>query len=329
MLDIDDAHNTVPMSKTTNSIKTDGRQGVVGAAVIGRRDPHPIFLTPETASRRCVPSFPAYEPLYTLCDDEVSTNAVGLHCAYAIVASRWIVASWCDTYGEFVNLEAEPLEFSPSSVFSDTSAGFAKALEWLIERTSALSEQLAFAYGTKASARLHFERVVICRLGECMPAERDLLVAACAFPPSPLSSVHIILAEMSCFEPEIVPRYVASSLNAGATTADIIYVVAVVAEAEHNTVKTYALPSSSTRSFVAHNANASSVQLRALNDAASMAHLKELCALYASRLSQLGMMCLDEISIDDTGSLRAPLPVHAEVCVRFAGALQTMEIHGD
>jgi len=53
-----------------------------------------------------------------------------------------------------------------------------------------------------------------------------------------------------------------------------------------------------------------------------------LCELYATRLSQLGMMCLSEAAVDEFGRVRAPLPLHAEVCVRFAATIQALEVHG-
>jgi hypothetical protein len=41
------------------------------------------------------------------------------------------------------------------------------------------------------------------------------------------------------------------------------------------------------------------------------------------------MMCLSENIADEFGSIRAPLPLHAEVCVRFASTLQTLEANGE
>jgi hypothetical protein len=41
------------------------------------------------------------------------------------------------------------------------------------------------------------------------------------------------------------------------------------------------------------------------------------------------MMCLSENVADERGNVRAPLPLHAETCVRFASTLQTFEANGE
>ena len=311
--------NDAPRSFRTAET-TDGREGVSGAAVVGRRTPHPLFRIPETSSERELPPFPAYEPLYTLTPeiDDDDSRVRGLHCAYVVAASRWIVASWSDSHGEFLTLEAEP--------FADEADCLATGLRWLIDRTSALAEQLAFAYGAKANEGLKFERAAICRLGAPSSAERAALETACKAAPAPLDRDFLTRLEMTCFEPDSVPARIAALVP---TTARDVSFVAESVEAT-KTVKTYAAPPCAQKSFrVAFNTNVSSARVRALDATTDMNTLKHLAALYATRLSQLGMMCLSENIADEFGSIRAPLPLHAEVCVRFASTLQTLEANGE
>ena len=311
--------NDAPRSFRTSET-TDGREGVSGAAVVGRRTPHPLFRIPETSSERDLPPFPAYEPLYTLTPeiDDDDSRVRGLHCAYVVAASRWIVASWSDSHGEFLTLEAEP--------FADEADCLATGLRWLIDRTSALAEQLAFAYGAKANERLKFQRAAICRLGAPSSAERAALETACKAAPAPLDRDFLTRLEMTCFEPDSVPARIAALVPT--TARDVSFVAESVEETK--TVKTYAAPPCAQKSFrVAFNTNVSSARVRALDATTDMNTLKHLAALYATRLSQLGMMCLSENIADEFGSIRAPLPLHAEVCVRFASTLQTLEANGE
>ena len=311
--------NDAPRSFRTSET-TDGREGVSGAAVVGRRTPHPLFRIPETSSERNLPPFPAYEPLYTLTPeiDDDDSRVRGLHCAYVVAASRWIVASWSDSHGEFLTLEAEP--------FADEADCLATGLRWLIDRTSALAEQLAFAYGAKANERLKFQRAAICRLGAPSSAERAALETACKAAPAPLDRDFLTRLEMTCFEPDSVPARIAALVPT--TARDVSFVAESVEETK--TVKTYAAPPCAQKSFrVAFNTNVSSARVRALDATTDMNTLKHLAALYATRLSQLGMMCLSENIADEFGSIRAPLPLHAEVCVRFASTLQTLEANGE
>ena len=311
--------NDAPRSFRTAET-TDGREGVSGAAVVGRRTPHPLFRIPETSSERELPPFPAYEPLYTLTPeiDDDDSRVRGLHCAYVVAASRWIVASWSDSHGEFLTLEAEP--------FADEADCLATGLRWLIDRTSALAEQLAFAYGAKANERLKFQRAAICRLGAPSSAERAALETACKAAPAPLDRDFLTRLEMTCFEPDSVPARIAALVPT--TARDVSFVAESVEETK--TVKTYAAPPCAQKSFrVAFNTNVSSARVRALDATTDMNTLKHLAALYATRLSQLGMMCLSENIADEFGSIRAPLPLHAEVCVRFASTLQTLEANGE
>lgn len=301
-----------------------GREGVSGAAVVGRREPHPLFRIPETGTNRTVPSFPAYEPLYALAPliDEDNAASVpsterGLHCAYIVVASRWIVASWSDSNGEFFTIEAEP--------FASANDVETTGMRWLIDRTSVLAEQLAFAYGKKASAWLKFERVVICRMGPWPTAERDALVRACdeSFP-EPLEREFLTLVEMTCVESDDVGVRISALAS---SSKNISFVTE--SDDETKTARTYALPpTSSHASHVAFGASASSACVRAADDAVDGETLRRLCELYATRLSQLGMMCLSETAVDEYGRVRAPLPLHAEVCVRFAATIQALEVHG-
>ncbi len=301
-----------------------GREGVSGAAVVGRREPHPLFTTPETDTNRTIPSFPAYEPLYALTpliDEDnaasVSSTERGLHCAYIVVASRWIVASWSDSNGEFFSIEAEP--------FASSNDVETNGMRWLIDRTSALSEQLSFAYGKKASAWLKFERVVICRVGPWSTTERDALARACdeSFP-EPLEREFLTLVEMTCVEPDDVGVRISAFAS---STKNISFVTE--SDDASKTARTYALPPTSAReSRVAFGASASSVCLRAADETVDGETLRRLCELYATRLSQLGMMCLSETAVDDFGRVRAPLPLHAEACVRFAATIQALEVHG-
>ena len=46
--------------------------------------------------------------------------------------------------------------------------------------------------------------------------------------------------------------------------------------------------------------------LRAADETIDGETLRRLCELYATRLSQLGMMCLSETAVDDFGRVRAP-----------------------
>ena len=312
----DDMHQE-PTSGT-NVEKTDGRCGVCGAAVIGRRAPHPMFHIPETATGRRISSFPAYEPLYALtprASTELSTTR-GLHCAYIIVAGRWVVASWSDSYGEFFTLEAEPFENEREV---ETSG-----LPWLLKRTSELSEQLAFAYGKKASSTLYFERAVVCRLGECSARERDALENACASAPAPLDRSSLTRVELTCVEPDLVPARVA--VLGPRSTSDVVYVL----ESNQSTmaVKTFALPPSAQGvSIVAHSTKASSSLLRALSaEGADLATLESLASLYGAQMSQLGMMCASDNVVDEHGNVRAPFSYHAEACTRFASAIQSLEV---
>ena len=301
-----------------------GREGVSGAAVVGRREPHPLFTTPETDTNRTIPSFPAYEPLYALTpliDEDnaasVSSTERGLHCAYIVVASRWIVASWSDSNGEFFSIEAEP--------FASSNDVETNGMRWLIDRTSALSEQLSFAYGKKASAWLKFERVVICRVGPWSTTERDALARACdeSFP-EPLEREFLTLVEMTCVEPDDVGVRISAFAS---STKNISFVTE--SDDASKTARTYALPPTSDReSRFAFGASASSVCLRAADETIDGETLRRLCELYATRLSQLGMMCLSETAVDDFGRVRAPLPLHAEACVRFAATIQALEVHG-
>ena len=301
-----------------------GREGVSGAAVVGRREPHPLFKTPETDTNRTIPSFPAYEPLYALTplideDNAASVSSMerGLHCAYIVVASRWIVASWSDSNGEFFSIEAEP--------FASSNDVETNGMRWLIDRTSALSEQLSFAYGKKASAWLKFERVVICRVGPWSTTERDALARACdeSFP-EPLDREFLTLVEMTCVEPDDVGVRISAFAS---STKNISFVTE--SDDASKTARTYALPPTSAReSRVAFGASASSVCLRAADETIDGETLRRLCELYATRLSQLGMMCLSETAVDDFGRVRAPLPLHAEACVRFAATIQALEVHG-
>lgn len=301
-----------------------GREGVSGAAVVGRREPHPLFKTPETDTNRTIPSFPAYEPLYALTplideDNAASVSSMerGLHCAYIVVASRWIVASWSDSNGEFFSIEAEP--------FASSNDVETNGMRWLIDRTSALSEQLSFAYGKKASAWLKFERVVICRVGPWSTTERDALARACdeSFP-EPLEREFLTLVEMTCVEPDDVGVRISAFAS---STKNISFVTE--SDDASKTARTYALPPPSAReSRVAFGASASSVCLRAADETIDGETLRRLCELYATRLSQLGMMCLSETAVDDFGRVRAPLPLHAEACVRFAATIQALEVHG-
>ena len=301
-----------------------GREGVSGAAVVGRREPHPLFKTPETDTNRTIPSFPAYEPLYALTplideDNAASVSSMerGLHCAYIVVASRWIVASWSDSNGEFFSIEAEP--------FASSNDVETNGMRWLIDRTSALSEQLSFAYGKKASAWLKFERVVICRVGPWSTTERDALARACdeSFP-EPLEREFLTLVEMTCVEPDDVGVRISAFAS---STKNISFVTE--SDDASKTARTYALPPTSAReSRVAFGASASSVCLRAADETIDGETLRRLCELYATRLSQLGMMCLSETAVDDFGRVRAPLPLHAEACVRFAATIQALEVHG-
>lgn len=301
-----------------------GREGVSGAAVVGRREPHPLFKTPETDTNRTIPSFPAYEPLYALTplideDNAASVSSMerGLHCAYIVVASRWIVASWSDSNGEFFSIEAEP--------FASSNDVETNGMRWLIDRTSALSEQLSFAYGKKASAWLKFERVVICRVGPWSTTERDALARACdeSFP-EPLEREFLTLVEMTCVEPDDVGVRISAFAS---STKNISFVTE--SDDASKTARTYALPPTSDReSRFAFGASASSVCLRAADETIDGETLRRLCELYATRLSQLGMMCLSETAVDDFGRVRAPLPLHAEACVRFAATIQALEVHG-
>ncbi len=301
-----------------------GREGVSGAAVVGRREPHPLFKTPETDTNRTIPSFPAYEPLYALTplideDNAASVSSMerGLHCAYIVVASRWIVASWSDSNGEFFSIEAEP--------FASSNDVETNGMRWLIDRTSALSEQLSFAYGKKASAWLKFERVVICRVGPWSTTERDALARACdeSFP-EPLDREFLTLVEMTCVEPDDVGVRISAFAS---STKNISFVTE--SDDASKTARTYALPPTSDReSRFAFGASASSVCLRAADETIDGETLRRLCELYATRLSQLGMMCLSETAVDDFGRVRAPLPLHAEACVRFAATIQALEVHG-
>ena len=301
-----------------------GREGVSGAAVVGRREPHPLFRIPETDTNRTIPSFPAYEPLYALTPliDEDNAASVpsterGLHCAYIVVASRWIVASWSDSNGEFFTIEAEP--------FASANDVETTGMRWLIDRTSVLAEQLAFAYGKKASAWLKFERVVICRMGPWPTAERDALVRACdeSFP-EPLEREFLTLVEMTCVESDDVGVRISALAS---SSKNISFVTE--SDDETKTARTYALPpTSSHASHVAFGASAASACVRAADDAVDGETLRRLCELYATRLSQLGMMCLSETAVDEFGRVRAPLPLHAEVCVRFAATIQALEVHG-
>ena len=301
-----------------------GREGVSGAAVVGRREPHPLFKTPETDTNRTIPSFPAYEPLYALTplideDNAASVSSMerGLHCAYIVVASRWIVASWSDSNGEFFSIEAEP--------FASSNDVETNGMRWLIDRTSALSEQLSFAYGKKASAWLKFERVVICRVGPWSTTERDALARACdeSFP-EPLEREFLTLMEMTCVEPDDVGVRISAFAS---STKNISFVTE--SDDASKTARTYALPPTSDReSRFAFGASASSVCLRAADETIDGETLRRLCELYATRLSQLGMMCLSETAVDDFGRVRAPLPLHAEACVRFAATIQALEVHG-
>ena len=301
-----------------------GREGVSGAAVVGRREPHPLFKTPETDTNRTIPSFPAYEPLYALTplideDNAASVSSMerGLHCAYIVVASRWIVASWSDSNGEFFSIEAEP--------FASSNDVETNGMRWLIDRTSALSEQLSFAYGKKASAWLKFERVVICRVGPWSTTERDALARACdeSFP-EPLEREFLTLVEMTCVEPDDVGVRISAFAS---STKNISFVTE--SDDASKTARTYALPPTSAReSRFAFGASASSVCLRAADETIDGETLRRLCELYATRLSQLGMMCLSETAVDDFGRVRAPLPLHAEACVRFAATIQALEVHG-
>ena len=286
-----------------------GREGVSGAAVVGRREPHPLFKTPETDTNRTIPSFPAYEPLYALTplideDNAASVSSMerGLHCAYIVVASRWIVASWSDSNGEFFSIEAEP--------FASSNDVETNGMRWLIDRTSALSEQLSFAYGKKASAWLKFERVVICRVGPWSTTERDALARACdeSFP-EPLDREFLTLVEMTCVEPDDVGVRISAFAS---STKNISFVTE--SDDASKTARTYALPPTSAReSRVAFGASASSVCLRAADETIDGETLRRLCELYATRLSQLGMMCLSETAVDDFGRVRAPLPLHDEL----------------
>ena len=301
-----------------------GREGVSGAAVVGRREPHPLFKTPETDTNRTIPSFPAYEPLYALTplideDNAASVSSMerGLHCAYIVVASRWIVASWSDSNGEFFSIEAEP--------FASSNDVETNGMRWLIDRTSALSEQLSFAYGKKASVWLKFERVVICRVGPWSTTERDALARACdeSFP-EPLDREFLTLVEMTCVEPDDVGVRISAFAS---STKNISFVTE--SDDASKTARTYALPpTSACESRVAFGASASSVCLRAADETIDGETLRRLCELYATRLSQLGMMCLSETAVDDFGRVRAPLPLHAEACVRFAATIQALEVHG-
>ena len=301
-----------------------GREGVSGAAVVGRREPHPLFKTPETDTNRTIPSFPAYEPLYALTplideDNAASVSSMerGLHCAYIVVASRWIVASWSDSNGEFFSIEAEP--------FASSNDVETNGMRWIIDRTSALSEQLSFAYGKKASAWLKFERVVICRVGPWSTTERDALARACdeSFP-EPLEREFLTLVEMTCVEPDDVGVRISAFAS---STKNISFVTE--SDDASKTARTYALPPTSAReSRFAFGASASSVCLRAADETIDGETLRRLCELYATRLSQLGMMCLSETAVDDFGRVRAPLPLHAEACVRFAATIQALEVHG-
>lgn len=314
----DDDLNERPTSGT-NVERTNGRHGVCGACIIGRRAPHPLFRTPETATERRAPSFPAHEPLYVLTPPSeeklASSTTRGLHCSYIVVAARWVVASWCDSYGEFFNLEAEPFENERDV---ETSG-----LKWLIERTSALSEQLAFAYGTKWSEKFKFARAVVCRLGECSQRECDALALACSSPAPPLDRDFLTLVEMTCLEPDVALARV--SALAPRSAKEVTFIKDV--DARTKAVKVYAIPPcAQDSSAVAFNADASSTTLRAMHEV-DIETLEALSELYCARLSQLGMMCLNENAMDERGNLRAPLPHHAEACIRFAGVLQALEVN--
>ena len=247
----------------------------------------------------------------------VSSMERGLHCAYIVVASRWIVASWSDSNGEFFSIEAEP--------FASSNDVETNGMRWLIDRTSALSEQLSFAYGKKASVWLKFERVVICRVGPWSTTERDALARACdeSFP-EPLEREFLTLMEMTCVEPDDVGVRISAFAS---STKNISFVTE--SDDASKTARTYALPPTSDReSRFAFGASASSVCLRAADETIDGETLRRLCELYATRLSQLGMMCLSETAVDDFGRVRAPLPLHAEACVRFAATIQALEVHG-
>jgi hypothetical protein len=234
------------------------------------------------------------------------------------VASRWIVASWSDSHGEFLTLEAEP--------FADKADCLAAGLRWLVDRSSALAEQLAFAYGKKSSERLKFERAVICRLGAPSVEERAALEAACKAAPAPLDRDFLTRLEMMCFEPDSLPSRIAALVPS--TACDVSFIAESVEATK--TVKTYASPPCAQKTFrVAFSTKASSVRVRALDATTDMNTLKHVAALYTSRLSQLGMMCLSENVADERGNVRAPLPLHAETCVRFASTLQTFEANGE
>jgi len=318
---LDDELDEAPKS-FTDTTRTDGRVGVTGAAVVGRRPPHPFFKILETPSGRRAPSFPAYEPLYVLRKEaptaaakESMDNVFGLHCAYVVVANRWIVAAWSDANGEFLNLEAEPF-----AVDEVVTAG----ISWLVDRTSALAEQLEFAYGETASADLKFNRSVICRMGTCASElECDELLRQCSTPPAPLEP-NLVCVQMKCFEPDVAPPSVATATGA---SKDISYVT--TSNDSTGAVKTYAFPPTHDTHRAVYSANVSSIQLVALANASrgpvDVATLRYLSTFYASRLSQLGMMCASEIAVDASGSVRAPLPIHAEVCVNLASSLQTIE----
>ena len=156
-------------------------------------------------------------------------------------------------------------------------------------------------------------------------ARRGSLARACdeSFP-EPLEREFLTLVEMTCVEPDDVGVRISAFAS---STKNISFVTE--SDDASKTARTYALPPTSDReSRFAFGASASSVCLRAADETIDGETLRRLCELYATRLSQLGMMCLSETAVDDFGRVRAPLPLHAEACVRFAATIQALEVHG-
>ena len=323
----------MPPRSATDVTRTDGRAGVTGASVVGRRRPHPCFQILETSTTPSagaeLPSFPTYEPLYVLRDEDdddnnaLTTTDYGLHCAYVIVADRWVVAAWSDARGEFLTVEAEP--------FASRDDVRTRGIAWLVHRTSTLAEQLEFTYGEASSAESRFKRVVMCALGA--PSRAG---ASEAWLGAPLGTLERALrVEMTCFEPDSAPASVVTTASVAASGGDMAVVIA--SDDASGSVKAYATPPAGEWSRrVACGADVSSVHLRLMKShedektsGEDMEALRGVATLYASRLSQLGMMCASEVVVDEaSGRLRAPLPLHAHACVNFASFIQIIEANG-
>ena len=179
-----------------------GREGVSGRAVVGRREPHPLFKTPETDTNRTIPSFPAYEPLYALTplideDNAASVSSMerGLHCAYIVVASRWIVASWSDS-------TANSLASKPSHSRARTTSRRTVCVGSSTERAHSRSNYRLRTVKGERVAQIRTSRDLSRRAVVDDGATRS---ARCdeSFP-EPLEREFLTLVEMTCVEPDDV-----------------------------------------------------------------------------------------------------------------------------